>query len=184
MDHMTYYTFNNINNEVNIMSETTMIYGYITDELFWKKKTVDLNKSVNTGIGYLDDILINYFNKIGTVYDSREERLDIIGEIPKGKISIYFDVSKMDPTNGPFINVQDEDIINLFNITEKCYITQNRSETEINDELIKESQIEVLDLRIPEILDLRTKKNKFIILINNIIYEKICMLLNYIIISL
>ena len=41
-----------------------------------------------------------------------------------------------------------------------------------NDELIKESQIEVLDLRIPEILDLRTKKNKFIILINNIIYEK------------
>lgn len=123
------------------MSETTMIYGYITDELFWKKKTVDLNKSVNTGIGYLDDILINYFNKIGTVYDSREERLDIIGEIPKGKISIYFDVSKMDPTNGPFINVQDEDIINLFNITEKCYITQNRSETEINDELIENSSL-------------------------------------------
>ena len=118
------------------MAASSTIYGFITDTLFWNKKTVDLNKSIDKGLGYLDDILINYFHQIATVNDPRDERLDVIGTIPSGTISVLFDASKMDPDTGPFVNISDEDVTHFFNILEKCYFTQNRTELELNNELI------------------------------------------------
>lgn len=123
------------------MAESQVVYGFIEDSMFWKKKTVDLEKSVDIGLGYLDDILINYFHQIGKVNDIRESRSDIIGEVPDGKLAVYFDVSKMDDTRGAFINVDDEEVKNFFNLVEKIFITQFRTETELNNELITNDSI-------------------------------------------
>lgn len=122
------------------MAESHVVYGFIEDSIFWKKRTVDLEKSIDIGLGYLDDIVINYFNKIGKVNDVRTERLDMQGEIPNGNLAVYFDVSKM-ADNGPFINVDDEDVKNFMNLVEKIYLTQNRTETELNNLLISDDDI-------------------------------------------
>ena len=120
------------------MSEKSMyVYGFISDELFWKKQTVDLDKSIDVGLGYLDDILVNYFHQIGTIYDPRDARIDVIGEVPTGKIYLQFDVSKIDTVNDTIFTDPDmEELKCLFNIIEKCYMTQNRMENELNDELM------------------------------------------------
>lgn len=117
---------------------TTTIYGFIQDTLFWNKQIVDLNKSVDTGIGFLDDLLVNYFHQIGTVRDPREERANILGEHMKGEITILFDVDKMDKYNGPFVNPNVDDLKSLFNIAEKIYLSQDRLEPELNNELMTE----------------------------------------------
>lgn len=117
------------------MAESHVVYGFIEDSIFWKKRTVDLEKSIDIGLGYLDDILINYFHKIGKVNDVRTERSDILGEIPNGQLAVYFDVSKME-SNGPFINVSDEDVKHFMDVIEKIFMTQNRTETELNNELL------------------------------------------------
>ena len=117
------------------MAASLTIYGFITDTLFWKKQVVDFTKAIDTGLGYLDDILINYFHQIATIHDPRGIRLDVLGVTPGGEISLVFDSSKIDEALNPFSNISDEEIVNLFNIVEKCLYTQNRSEIELNDEL-------------------------------------------------
>lgn len=111
------------------------LYGFITDELFWNKQVVDLNKSVNTGLGFIDDITVNYFNKIGIVSDPRTARLNILGETVTGPIRVFFDVKQMNATTGPFVGISDADTIKLFNIIERCYLTQGMSDQALNTEL-------------------------------------------------
>lgn len=123
------------------MSDIATIYGFITDEIFWNKKTVDLTKSVDTGLGFLDDININYFNKIGTIRDPRTTRLDILGEVPVGAMSVLFDVSKVNSATSPFTSMTDAQATTFMNIVEKCYITQNRTEEELNTELFTDSTL-------------------------------------------
>ena len=123
-------------NRRKYMAATPTIYGFIQDTLFWKKKIVDLDQSVDTGVGFLNDLLVNYFHKIGTIRDPRKERENVLGETVPGEVSILFDVDKMDPLSGPFANPTDEDLVNLFNIMEKIYLTQDRLETELNRELV------------------------------------------------
>ena len=122
------------------MAATSTVYGFITDTLFWKKQMVDLDNSVDTGVGYLDDILINYFHKIGKVHDPREQRLDVIGVVLQGNISLLFDVSKMDSVHGAFVDPKENEVATLFNIIEKIYITQDRTESELNRELTNDTE--------------------------------------------
>lgn len=116
------------------MFDTPVIYGFVSDKLFWNRKLVDFNKEVASPVGFIDDVTINYFHRIGYINDNRTTRIDDGGVEHTGDISVFFDSSKLEDTN-PFKNITDEHISVLMNIIERCYITQNRTEDELNIEL-------------------------------------------------
>lgn len=119
------------------MFDTPVIYGFISDDLFWNKQLVDLNKSVVSEVGFIDDVTINYFNKIGYLNDPRTTRIDSGGVTLVGKIKLFFDVSKLAEVN-PFVDMDNDRATVLMNIIEKCYVTQNRTDVEINQELLQD----------------------------------------------
>lgn len=119
------------------MFDTPVIYGFVSDKLFWNKKLVDFNKEVASPVGFIDDVTINYFHQIGYLRDNRDSRIDSGGTVQTGAISVFFDSSKLETTN-PFKDITAEHAATLMNIVEKCYITQNRTEVELNQELLED----------------------------------------------
>lgn len=123
---------------------THSVYGFISDELFWNKKSIDLDTSVDTGVGYINDLLINFFDKIARVTDNRSTRLSILNEVPTNKeIQIIFDFNKIEKENLFFQSIDNDTIGKLFNITEKIYLTQNRTEEELNDTLMTDTNFSI-----------------------------------------
>ena len=114
------------------MTAISTVYGFIRDELFWNKQLIDITKSIDTGLGYIDDIYINYFNKIGVVTDPREDRLDLFGEKPVGQMSVVFDASKLDDNSVNFSTMDIAAATKFMRILETAYMSQSRTEQELN----------------------------------------------------
>ena len=119
------------------MFDTPVIYGFVSDKLFWNKKLVDFNKGVASPVGFIDDVTINYLHQIGYLNDNRTARIDSGGVVQTGSMSVFFDASKLEVIN-PFKDITEEHASTLMNIIEKCYITQNRTEVELNQELLED----------------------------------------------
>jgi len=119
------------------MSSTT-IYAFLSDEIYWEKKFVDLDKSVNKGLGYIDDILINYFDKIATISDPRSSRINTleVGVPVNTNMKIVFDSSKLEPTNLLFQTIDNISLGKIFNIVEQISLMQKTTTSDLNDYLM------------------------------------------------
>lgn len=117
----------------------TTVHGFVIDSLFFNKQDIDLTGSVDTGIGYLNDKLINYFYTLAKINDKRTSRLPLLSQpIPKGYLSIQFDNSKQTDLNVIKSFTKANQAI-VFNILETCYLSQNKIDTDLNTEFIQDS---------------------------------------------
>ena len=117
-----------------------MINGFLTDEaLYQVAGGVGTDEYTDVGVGYLTDKMINYFVTPTSIFDARSPRLSVptVSGIAKGDLRFHFDNEKAggDPFAG-LLEVEISDVkIKLFNIIEFLYLSQGRSESELDGDM-------------------------------------------------
>lgn len=107
------------------------IFGFISDTLFHRRISVDLENGVDMGVGYATDRLVNYFDKIARISDNRSERLSIVGVPAVGDIQFLIDKNKLEDST-VFEDLNDNALTQLFNIIETLYLSQGKTENELD----------------------------------------------------
>ena len=113
------------------------IYAFFSDEALWNYSNSDIATipDVNTGVGYLTDNMINYFNTPVLVNDKRTQRLLLLGSRAKGESRLYTDQDRFDGGVNPFAGAQESELQQLFNTIEYIYLVQNKTRDEIDTDL-------------------------------------------------
>jgi hypothetical protein len=115
------------------------IYGFVIDPIFNNTLIKDLNDEIDSGLGYLNDNLINYFSIRSRFNDNRDSRLNILGSPLLTQLQIIFDKTKLNDIS-IIENITDEQLISLFNIIELIELSNNSTHIAIESHLTDETE--------------------------------------------
>ena len=115
-----------------------MIYGFLNDEaLHVRSSTISAFTAIDSGVGYLSDRMVNYFNTPNIMRDTRTERLQVLANQCLGEVNVNFDGDQLDGAS--FSGVSGEEFDKLFNIMEYLYLCQDTSKADMNTHLTSSS---------------------------------------------
>jgi hypothetical protein len=121
---------------------TQMLYGYVEDTVFQPKVAIDLANTVNTGLGYLDDNLVNYFAEKSILNDVRSTRLNLLGQPLTGILRLLFDKSKLEDLT-VIEQLSSVNQAKIFNILERIVYSNNELITNVINQLETEAQYDI-----------------------------------------
>ena len=109
-----------------------MIYGFINDKSMYSRfdKLTD-ESDINQGCGYFGEKAREYYDEPSLFYDTRTQRLDLIGQVITDPMELHIDKTLAKDLDDMSISETSK----LFNIIELCYLSQHKTVTELNTTL-------------------------------------------------